>query len=161
MSSRPKQPIGAGILLYDPRRDTVLLGMRSPKMKYYPAQWGIPGGRVEIGESPLDGALRELDEEFIGYAEINIFSDEAIRPLSPLLGSILGMHVVDIETPRGPWMYTTYVITVELDEPLSVYPSTAEHISARWVSLDEATSLKLMQPFADALPHLQQITRTA
>lgn len=31
--------------------------------KYYPGLWGIPAGRIEPGESPLDAIIREVSEE--------------------------------------------------------------------------------------------------
>jgi 8-oxo-dGTP pyrophosphatase MutT (NUDIX family) len=41
----------------------VLLTRRSSAMRAHPGQWALPGGRLEPGESPLDGARRELHEE--------------------------------------------------------------------------------------------------
>lgn len=45
----------------------VLLQLRDDKPEIvYPSSWGFFGGSLEEGESPLDGARRELREE-IGY----------------------------------------------------------------------------------------------
>jgi 8-oxo-dGTP pyrophosphatase MutT (NUDIX family) len=41
----------------------VLLTRRAPRLNAHAGQWAIPGGRIDEGETPLDGALRELDEE--------------------------------------------------------------------------------------------------
>jgi 8-oxo-dGTP pyrophosphatase MutT (NUDIX family) len=41
----------------------VILTRRATAMRAHPGQWALPGGRLEPGESPLDGALRELHEE--------------------------------------------------------------------------------------------------
>lgn len=41
----------------------LILTKRSKKMKNHPGQWALPGGRMDIGESPADTALRELGEE--------------------------------------------------------------------------------------------------
>lgn len=41
----------------------VILTRRATAMRAHPGQWALPGGRLETGESPLDGALRELHEE--------------------------------------------------------------------------------------------------
>ena len=41
----------------------VLLTRRATALRAHSGQWALPGGRLEPGESPLDGALRELQEE--------------------------------------------------------------------------------------------------
>lgn len=61
---------GAGVLFCCRPTGRVLLALRS-RWVDEPGVWGIPGGGVEPGESPLDGAMREAEEE-IGYrGEIN------------------------------------------------------------------------------------------
>jgi 8-oxo-dGTP pyrophosphatase MutT (NUDIX family) len=40
-----------------------LLCRRPMRMRRHPGQWALPGGRLDPGEEPLDGALRELEEE--------------------------------------------------------------------------------------------------
>ena len=56
---------GAGILFICNATGRVLLALRS-RWVDEPGVWGIPGGGVEPGESPLEGALREVEEE-IGW----------------------------------------------------------------------------------------------
>jgi 8-oxo-dGTP pyrophosphatase MutT (NUDIX family) len=40
-----------------------LLCRRPSRMRRHAGQWALPGGRLDADETPLDGALRELDEE--------------------------------------------------------------------------------------------------
>jgi 8-oxo-dGTP pyrophosphatase MutT (NUDIX family) len=40
-----------------------LLTRRAPSLKAHGGQWALPGGGIEPGESAVDAALRELDEE--------------------------------------------------------------------------------------------------
>ncbi|OBK19593.1 NUDIX hydrolase [Mycobacterium asiaticum] len=40
-----------------------LLCRRATRMSSHAAQWALPGGRLDPGESVIDAALRELDEE--------------------------------------------------------------------------------------------------
>jgi 8-oxo-dGTP pyrophosphatase MutT (NUDIX family) len=41
----------------------VVLCRRAPRLNAHAGQWALPGGRVDAGESAVDAALRELDEE--------------------------------------------------------------------------------------------------
>jgi mutator protein MutT len=40
-----------------------LLTRRAPRLSSHAGQWALPGGRVEPGETAIEGALRELEEE--------------------------------------------------------------------------------------------------
>ncbi|MFH8612263.1 NUDIX hydrolase [Streptomyces sp. NPDC018029] len=44
-------------------RDRVLLVRRSRTERFLPGVWGVPCGKLEPDESPMDGVLRELKEE--------------------------------------------------------------------------------------------------
>jgi ADP-ribose pyrophosphatase YjhB (NUDIX family) len=50
----------AGVLVKN--KNKVLLCKRAPK-ESMPGVWSIPSGHIEEGESPLDGAFREFEEE--------------------------------------------------------------------------------------------------
>lgn len=50
-----------GVLLCE--RGRVLLGRRSVSKRWYPSCWDVPGGHVEFGESPIEAAIREVQEE--------------------------------------------------------------------------------------------------
>jgi 8-oxo-dGTP diphosphatase len=61
----------ACIFLVD-RSGALLLQLRDDQAPYYPNVWGLPGGAVEPGETPLEAAGRELLEE------------TSLRPSAPL-----------------------------------------------------------------------------
>ena len=42
---------------------SLLLCQRALRMTRHAGQWALPGGRLEADETPLEAALRELDEE--------------------------------------------------------------------------------------------------
>ena len=52
-------------LVPDEKHDRLdfLLTLRAPKMRAHAGQWAFPGGRIDQGESAIDAALREMDEE--------------------------------------------------------------------------------------------------
>lgn len=52
----------AGTILVD-RRGWVLMQERDEHPRIDPDCWGLSGGHLEPGETPLEGALRELEEE--------------------------------------------------------------------------------------------------
>ncbi|MFC7302955.1 NUDIX hydrolase [Streptomyces monticola] len=45
------------------RENHVLLVRRSHTERFLPGVWGVPCGKLEAGERPQDGVLRELKEE--------------------------------------------------------------------------------------------------
>lgn len=45
------------------RTGALLLQLRDDKAPYHPGVWGLPGGEIEAGETPEEGAARELLEE--------------------------------------------------------------------------------------------------
>jgi 8-oxo-dGTP pyrophosphatase MutT (NUDIX family) len=70
------QPIEAGL---DGRMVDVsggaafLLCRRASRLTSHAAQWALPGGRVDQGETAIDAALRELDEEVgVGLSDSNV-----------------------------------------------------------------------------------------
>jgi 8-oxo-dGTP diphosphatase len=101
--------------------------------------WAIPGGALDHGEAPLDGALREFAEE------------TGVR----LDGFEIG-HVH--EDDHGGWSYWTLVVDVahRFPTPTSFNWETAE---ARWVPVHELTDLELFDAFEATLAHLGLLTR--
>jgi 8-oxo-dGTP diphosphatase len=57
---KPAVPVAAGVLFDHAGR--VLLGQR-PEGSDLGGWWEFPGGKLQAGETPLDGLVRELDEE--------------------------------------------------------------------------------------------------
>ncbi|MBI2573837.1 MAG: NUDIX domain-containing protein [Candidatus Wildermuthbacteria bacterium] len=98
-----------------------LLIKRRSNDAHKPGQWDIPGGRMEFGENPLDGVLREAKEE--------VSLDIAI--VFPLL-------VQHFTRDDGQ----TITMIIFLCKPLSdSVKLSEEHAEYRWVSAENEAEL--------------------
>lgn len=114
---------------------SVLLQLRSV-MSHEGGSWSCPGGAIDLGETPLEAALREAAEE-IG---------------SPPDGHrLVGQHVF---APAAEWSYTTVV--VEVTERFGV-PLNFETELVEWVPVDDVAARPLHPGFGAAWPHLRTI----
>lgn len=98
--------------------------------------WAIPGGALDLGESPEDGALREFREE------IGLHLDEHGFEAGPV-------HQDD----HGGWSYWTVIIDVSerFPPPTTLNWETAE---VAWVHEDDLAKLELFDAFRATLEHL-------
>jgi mutator protein MutT len=55
--------VAVAIVGNDEGRASFVITRRASTLKKHAAQWALPGGSLEVGESPEDAALRELFEE--------------------------------------------------------------------------------------------------
>jgi 8-oxo-dGTP diphosphatase len=97
--------------------------------------WSVPGGALDAGESPEEGALREASEE--------------IGTVPPY--AIVGDYVF---APADDWTYTT--IVVEVPGPFGEHASF-ETASLEWLTPDDVERLPLHAGFAAAWPHLRDV----
>jgi 8-oxo-dGTP pyrophosphatase MutT (NUDIX family) len=102
--------------------------------------WSCAGGALDLGETPLEGALREASEE---------------------VGTIPPDHVLRGEwvfTPCPEWHYTTVVVEVSkmFGDSLNF-----ETDAVGWFTLAEVDALPVHAGFAAAWPHLREIIATA
>ena len=110
-----------GVLVRDGR---VLLGHRHPGRQWYPDCWDLPGGHVEVGESPEQALVRECREEL----GIDVTS---ARPLDWRLSDpALAGHPFAVGAWRG--------------EPTNTAPD--EHDQLAWFRVDELAGLFLADP---------------
>lgn len=123
----------AGLLVQ--RGDELLLQHRAA-WSHEGGTWAVPGGALDVGETPLQGALREAAEE----AAVR---EHSIRPL----------HAWAVD--HGTWAYTTVV--ADAVGPISPQRLDAESEELRWVRLGEVTQLPLHSGFAAAWPSVQPL----
>jgi len=126
---------GALFVVREPTGPVVMLQQRST-FAHEGGTWSIPGGALDEGEAPFDGAMRESDEE-VG------------SPPEPT--RLLGSYVF---APADDWSYTTVVVEVGARFGAALNFETA---SVDWVRPDEVAARPLHAGFAAAWPHLRAI----
>ena len=103
---------------------------------HFGGTWGLPGGARKMGESAVEGALREAAEEATVPREV-------LR--------VIETSVYDL----GYWSYTTVVAeALEAFEPII---ADAESAALRWVPVDEVDGMPLHPGFAVAWPELRKV----
>jgi 8-oxo-dGTP pyrophosphatase MutT (NUDIX family) len=102
--------------------DRVLLCHRSPRRRWYPDVWDLPGGHVEPGELPGAALARELREE-LGI--------DIAAPSDP------PVHVVNADT----FNMQIWLIEAWTGSPVNVAPD--EHDAIAWFPKDVLGELSL------------------
>jgi 8-oxo-dGTP diphosphatase len=113
----------AGLLLTDADRTGVLLQRRSA-LVHHGRTWALMGGAIELGESPLEAALREANEE-------EGLDLQAVRLVRIFPGIV-----------HPDWSYT-YVLTEapRPDDPVVTTGGGWESDGAPWVDLGDVPAL--------------------
>lgn len=123
----------AGLLAFDPARGVLL--QHRVSWSHFGGTWGLPGGALHEGESPMAGALREAGEEAGVPAEL-------IRPRV--------VSVLDL----GYWSYTTLV--GEAETPFEPTISDPESYALEWVPTELVAERELHPGFGAAWPRLRE-----
>jgi 8-oxo-dGTP pyrophosphatase MutT (NUDIX family) len=141
-----------------------VLCRRSAGLNRHASQWALPGGRLDAGESPVEAALRETDEEvgvrFEDSAVLGLLDDYATRsgyvitpvvvwggadvhlvpdPAEVLAAYRIGLH--ELTRPDSPRFVSIPesdrpVVQVPLGGDLIHAPTGAVLVQFRWVALD-------------------------
>lgn len=111
--------IAAGILVRDGK---ALMCHRLATREFYQDVWDLPGGHVDLGESPAIAMAREIQEEL---------SVTVPPPLPPVWKTL---RVRNVE-------FSLFIITSWKGEPSNSAPQ--EHDQIRWVDQEELAELRL------------------
>lgn len=96
--------------------------------------WGVPAGKIEKGETSIDGAARELFEE----TGIVIPADHTLTSM----GSIY------FRKPTIDYIYHAFSLKFDDFPPVTL---SDEHQNYRWITLEESQTLNLMAGGHEAL----------
>ncbi len=117
----------AGAVLVAGRQ--VLLGLRGAGRQEFPGVWDIPGGHVEVGESPRRALVRELREELAIDAVVG-------APWCRVVDEVAGELTI--------WLVQDWLGTV-------VNAAPHEHSELRWCDATDIAELPLADPALRAL----------
>ena len=125
-----------------------VLCRRSAGLNRHAAQWALPGGRLDPGESPIEAALRETDEEvgvrFEESAVLGLLDDYATRS-----GYVI--------TPVVVWGGADVRLAPDPAEVLAAYRiglhELTRHDSPRFVSIPESDRPVVQVPLGGDLIH--------
>jgi 8-oxo-dGTP pyrophosphatase MutT (NUDIX family) len=119
---RGKMVAGAGLIIRD-SHDHVLLVHTT----YGDQEWELPGGGLEPGEWPADGAVREVREE-IG--------------VDATAGQLLANDLVPYTLPDGqPALLTNWLFDGGVIDPIQIRPDHVEIDEARFCDREECHQL--------------------
>ncbi len=115
------------VTIFLAKGDKILVLQRARKDAQHKL-WGIPGGKLDQGEHPITGLLRELHEE----------TKIQINP-----GSIELLDTAMSETPCDG-QYGLYLYYAKITSDTPVFINYEEHCGYRWVSMEEFESMDLL-----------------
>ncbi len=106
--------------------DKTLLLLQLPLHKKEAGYWGVPAGKLERGETPLQAARRELEEE------TGIEAKES---------QLVFLATLYMRKPEMDYLY--HMFQVRLDRKPNVHLSF-EHQLYRWIPIDQLEETPLM-----------------
>jgi 8-oxo-dGTP pyrophosphatase MutT (NUDIX family) len=124
-----------------------LLCRRAAKMRRHAGQWALPGGRLDAGETPLEGGIREVREEL----GLSLEPDDVLGWLDdyPTRSGF-------VITPVVFWGPTEPAITPAPDEVLAVYRiglQALEDSEPRFLTIPESDQPILQLPLGNDVIH--------
>ena len=118
---------------YCEHKDRLLFLLRNPNSPQGNT-WGIPAGKFEVNETPIQAAIRELYEE-TGLS----LKPEDLQPVGKLY----------VRHPNLDFIFHLFHKSFETEPALLVDPK--EHLEAKWATVNEALEFPLIAGGIDTL----------
>ena len=99
--------------------------------------WGIPGGAIADGESTIEGALRDANEE------ANITPEDI---------DVVGSYCED----HGPWSYTTVFAFEKPGHTVQPKANDDESMEIEWVDIEDVPNHRLLTAMRTDWPHFRE-----
>jgi 8-oxo-dGTP pyrophosphatase MutT (NUDIX family) len=129
----------AGLFLHRDGADGVeVLLQHRARWSHHGGTWGTPGGALHAGETPADGALREVEEE------LGLTRDDVV----------LGARSVD---DHGGWAYTTVLARPSRPIDAAELRLDGESDGVAWVPLAALGDVDLHPGLAASLDRLRPL----
>jgi 8-oxo-dGTP pyrophosphatase MutT (NUDIX family) len=107
----------------------LLLTRRAASLRAHRAQWALPGGRCDAGETPIQGALRELREELgldlAGDAVLGLLDDYPTRSGYLITPVVVWADGMDAIKPNPQEVASVHRITLSAIERDDAFDFTA------------------------------------
>jgi 8-oxo-dGTP pyrophosphatase MutT (NUDIX family) len=97
---------------------TLPLTVRHDDLPHHPGQISLPGGGLDAGESPLDAALREAEEE-IGVSPVDVCIVGALSPLWVVVSGFIVFPFVGIVDRRPEFRLAEREVSELVEAPLA------------------------------------------
>jgi mutator protein MutT len=124
----------------------LLITRRAARMRNHAGQWALPGGRLEAGETPAEGALRELEEE-VGLT----------LPPSSVLGLLDDYPTRSgyVMTPVVCWAGTVGALAAHEAEVARIFrvPITDLDVEPRLIRIPESEQPVIQLPLLGGMVH--------
>jgi len=112
--------------------DKYLIQLRSESTVHFPLHWDLPGGKLDDGEEPIDGIIREIKEE---------------TNLDAKIGKVLGVYEFNWQIDNGETTRVTIYSTESFTGELKI---SEEHLKQIWATKEEIFKLPIepyFEPF--------------
>lgn len=114
------------IAVVDRARPTLLLTVRTDTLRHHAGQIAFPGGRAEPGETPIDTALREANEE-VGLDPARVRIIGCADPYRTITGFTVN-PVIGIIPPDLPLVASDGEVAALFEVPLDYATAPGNHV---------------------------------